>query len=101
MYTFRRAKEAVGRHHQGMDSPGVQQVSEGAEEQEAMDETGCKIIYCAPTTLTVKGLMMMMMMMIHFLSEWGNYSSVPVYVCLLIAGSRWCINMEAVTGRCL
>ena len=31
-----------------------------------MEETGCKIIRGAPTTLAVKGLMMMMMMMILF-----------------------------------
>ena len=29
----------------------------------AVEETGCKIICGAPTTLAVKGLMMMMMMM--------------------------------------
>ena len=29
-----------------------------------MEKTGCKIIYGAPTTLVVKGLMIMMMMMI-------------------------------------
>ena len=28
-----------------------------------MEKTGCKIICCAPTALSVKGLMMMMMMM--------------------------------------
>ena len=54
--------EEVGRQYQGMDRPGVRQVPEGGGEQEKMEKTGCKIILCAPTTLAVKGLMMMMMM---------------------------------------
>ena len=54
----RRTKEEVGRQHQGMDRPGVRQVPEGSGE---MEKTGCKIICGAPTTLAVKGLMMMMM----------------------------------------
>ena len=57
----KRTKEEVGRQHQGMDRPGVQQVPEGSGEQGKMEKTGCKIICGAPTTLTVKGLMMMMM----------------------------------------
>ena len=56
----RRTKEEVGRQHQGMDRPGVQQVPEGSGEQGKMEKTGCKIICGAPTTLAVKGLMMMM-----------------------------------------
>ena len=52
----------VGRQHQGMVRPGVQQVPEGSGEQGKMEKTGCKIICGAPTTLAVKGLMMMMMM---------------------------------------
>ena len=43
-----------------MDSPGVRQVPEGSGEQGKMEKTGCKIICGAPTTLAVKGLMMMM-----------------------------------------
>ena len=50
----------VGRQHQGMDRPGVQQVPEGSGEQGKMEKTGCKIICGAPATLAVKGLMMMM-----------------------------------------
>ena len=50
------------RQHQGMDRPGVRQVPEGSWEQGKMEKTGCKIICGAPTTLAVKGLMMMMMM---------------------------------------
>ena len=59
----RQTEEEVGRQHQGMDRPGVRQVPEGSGEQGKMEETGCKIICGAPTTLAVKGLMMIMMMM--------------------------------------
>ena len=52
----KQTEEEVGRQHQGMDRPGVRQVPEGSGEQE---KTGCKIICGAPTTLAVKGLMMM------------------------------------------
>ena len=58
----RRTEEEVGRQHQGMDRPGVRQVLEGSGEQGKMEKTGCKIIFDAPATLAVKGLMMMMMM---------------------------------------
>ena len=51
----RQTKEEVGRQHQGMDRPGVRQVPEGSEEQEKTEETGCKIICGAPTTLAVNG----------------------------------------------
>ena len=57
----RQTKEEVGRQHQGIDRPGVRQVPEGSGEQGKMEKTGCKIICGAPTTLAVKGLMMMMM----------------------------------------
>ena len=53
----RQAEEEVGRQHQEMDRPGVQQVPEGSGEQGKMEKTGG-----APTTLSVKGLMIMMMM---------------------------------------
>ena len=43
----------MGRQHQEMDRPGVKQVPEGSGEQG-------KMICGAPTTLAVKGLMMMM-----------------------------------------
>ena len=39
------------------------QVPEGSGEQGKVEKTGCKIIGGAPTTLAVKGLMMIMMMM--------------------------------------
>ena len=56
----RWTQEEVGRQHQGMDRPGVRQVQEGNEEQGKMEKTGCKVICGVPTTLAVKGLMMMM-----------------------------------------
>ena len=58
----RQREEKVGRQHQEMDRPGVRQVPEGSGEQGKMEKPGCKIICGAPTTLAVKGLMMMMMM---------------------------------------
>ena len=48
----RQTAEEVGR--QGMDRPGVRQVPKGSGEQGKMEETGCKIICGAPTTLVVK-----------------------------------------------
>ena len=58
----RQTKEEVGRQHQGMDWPGVRQVPDGIGKQGKMKKTGCKITCGAPTTLAVRGLMMMMMM---------------------------------------
>ena len=55
----RQTEEEVGRQHQEMDRAGVRQVPEGSGEQGKMEKTGCKIICSAPTTLAVKGLMMM------------------------------------------
>ena len=43
-----------------MERPGVRQVPEGSGKQRKMEKTVCKIICGAPTTLAVKGLMMMM-----------------------------------------
>ena len=51
----RLTEEEVGRQPQGMDRPGVCQVPEGSGEQGKMEETGCKIIFGAPTTLVVRG----------------------------------------------
>ena len=51
----RRTKEEAERQHQGMDRPGVRKVPEGSGERGKMEETGCKIICGAPTTLAVKG----------------------------------------------
>ena len=55
----------MGRHHQGMNRPGVRQVPKGSGEKGKMEKTGCKIICGAPTTLAVKGLMMMMIMVMN------------------------------------
>ena len=44
--------------HQGMDRPGVRQVPEGSGDHGKMEETGCEIICGVPTTLAVKGQMM-------------------------------------------
>ena len=62
----RQTEEEVGQH-QRMDRPGVRQVPEGSGEQGKTEKTGCKIICGAPTTLAVKGLMMMMKT--NFLAE--------------------------------
>ena len=51
----RQTEEEMGRQHQGMDRPGARQVPEGNGEQGKMEETGCKIICGAPTTLTLMG----------------------------------------------
>ena len=51
----RRTKEEVGRQHQGMDRPGVRQVSEDSGEQGKMEKIGCEIICGVQTTLAVKG----------------------------------------------
>ena len=48
----------MGRQYQGMDRPGIRQDSKGNGEQGKMEETGCEIVCGAPTTLTVKGQMM-------------------------------------------
>ena len=52
----RQTEEEVGRQHQGMNRPGVRQVPEGSGEKRKMEETGCEVIYGAPTTLAVKVL---------------------------------------------
>ena len=57
----KQTKEEVGRQHQGMDRPGVRQIPESSGGQGKMEKIGCKIICGAPTTVVVKGLMMMMM----------------------------------------
>ena len=59
----------MGRQYQGMDRPGVGQVPEGSGEQGKMEKTGCKITCGAPTTLAVKGLMMMMKFVLDVISD--------------------------------
>ena len=58
---IRETGEEVGRQHQGMDRPGVRHITEGSGEWGKMEKTGCKITCGVPTSLAVKGLMMMMM----------------------------------------
>ena len=53
-----------------MDRPGGRQVPEGSGEHGKMEKTGCKTISGAPTTLTVKGLIMMMIMMMMNQADW-------------------------------
>ena len=48
-------EEEVGRQHQEMDRPGVQEVPEGSGQQGKIEETGCEIICGVPMTLAVKG----------------------------------------------
>ena len=52
---IRQTEEEVGRQRQGMNRPGVRQVTEGSEKQRKMEKTSCEIICGAPTTLAVKG----------------------------------------------
>ena len=66
----RQTDEEVGRQHQGMDRPGVRHVPVGSGKQRKVEETGCKIICGAQTTLAVKGLIMMIMMIL----SWGENS---------------------------
>ena len=61
----------MGRQHQGMDRPGVRQVPEGSGEQGKMEESGCKIICGAPTTLAVKRLMVV----INLTPDTGYFSA--------------------------
>ena len=61
----RQTEEEVGRQHQGMERPGARQIPEGSGEQGKMEETGCKIIFGAQTTLAVKGLMMTMLSILN------------------------------------
>ena len=50
----KQTEEKVGRP-QGIDRPGVRQVSVGSGEQGKMEETCSEIICGAPTTLAIKG----------------------------------------------
>ena len=100
----RQTEEEVGRH-QGMDRPGVQQVPEGSGEQGKMEKTRCNVICGAPTTLSLKGLMMMMM---KYDSK-ENYCSMLYIFQIFINGLLWCflwaelhVDMwELFTRRCL
>ena len=88
-------KEEVGRQHQGMDRLGVQQVPEGSGEEGKMEKTGCKIICGAPTTLAVKGLMMMMIT--QFMDGCG---CVDVEVWLSVCRRLWKGEISHFAGGC-
>ena len=62
------------RQHQELDRPGVHQVQDGSGEQGKMKETGSEIICGAPTTLAVKGKIMMMIKM-NFITVRVKYST--------------------------
>ena len=51
----RQTEEEVGRHHQGMDRPGVCQVPEGSGEERNMEETGCEVMW-SPSDPCSKGI---------------------------------------------
>ena len=55
----RQTADEVGRQRQGINRPGVCQVREGSGEQGKMEETGCEITCGAPTTLALKGYIIM------------------------------------------
>ena len=57
-----RHSERGKKTRQTEEEVGRQQVPEGSGEHGRMEETSCKIISGAKTTLAVKGLMMMMML---------------------------------------
>ena len=59
-------KADKGRGGKTTSGNGVRQIPKGSGEQGKMEKTGCKIICGAPTTLAVKGLMMMIMMIMRF-----------------------------------
>ena len=58
----RQTGEEVGRQQQGNGQAWSSASPRGQWRTGKMEKTGCKIICGAPTTLAVKGLMMMMMM---------------------------------------
>ena len=78
----KQTKEKVGRQHQEMDRPGVRQVPEGSGEQGKMEKTGCKIICGAPTTLAVKGFMIIIMMVCMCVCVCLYVCVVCVFVCV-------------------
>ena len=83
----------MGRQHQGMDRPGgVRQNPEGSGEQGKLEETGCKIIGGAPTTLAVKGLMMMLLCQCQCT---GVIVSVLVYRCYRVS-----VSVQALLCQC-
>ena len=61
----RQTRGRGGKTTSGNGQAWSSKVPEGSGEQGKIEKTGCKIIYGAPTTLAVKGLMMMMMMLVN------------------------------------
>ena len=61
-----------------MDRPGVRQVPEDSGKQGKMEKTGCRINCGAPTTLAVKGLMMIMMMMMIMMTPMHPPTHLPL-----------------------
>ena len=53
----------MGGQHRRVDRPGLPRDTKGGRRHSEAETTGWKVIGGAPTTLRVKGLMMMMMMM--------------------------------------
>ena len=93
----RQTEEEVGRQHQGLDRPGVRQVPEGSGEEEKLEKTGCKIICGAPTTLAVKGLMMMMMMnRVCKFWECHAYSAHYFDCCVMNCQNQNCCNVHLI-----
>ena len=79
-----------------MDRPGVRQVPEGSGEQGKMEKTSCKIIFGAPTTLAVKGLMMMMMMTMMIFSLPHASETGDTLICMFVFEASQ--NFQAFVG---
>ena len=92
----RQTEEEVGRQHQGMDRPGVWQVSEGSGKQGKMEKTGCKIICSTPTTLVVKGLLMMMMMMMNLKLKFHDQMMMMM---MIIDRGSWHVGLTSTPSR--
>ena len=75
-----------------MDRPGVRQVPEGSGEHGKIEKTGCKII--CPTTLMVKGLMMMLMMNSEGVGLESNYQICCNFTSHLFRLSRAVVRLQ-------
>ena len=84
----------MGGQHQVKERPGVCQVPEGSEEERKMEESGSEIICGAPTTLEVKGLMMMMMTCSWILISIAVYSVIKDYS--WVVKLQWCARRQLV-----
>ena len=56
------------------------QVTEGRGEQGKMEEIGCEIIGGAPTTLAVKGQMVLMMMMMMMFGYHSTFEAAFIFI---------------------